>query len=257
MAKNELDDFLGDLKNENTDDPFILDAEDPLGEPATSNEEPEEKPLPFNKDPKIQKFIQKEVERLSKDLRPTEVQTFIRDTGTKQDDTDEVLSSLTEIVGNDTPQKIAAVARLRKALASEKDESVKRAVAELESLSTRQQEEEQEEFAEAQDELVQGFESIEDTYGVDLLSEKGKNLRGEFIDFIKRVAPKDEDGEVIQYPDFEETFKLFRDTRKAPSNNRAKEIASRSIARSSDASAVKATGNSWKDVEKIFNKLSK
>lgn len=255
MANNEVDDFLKGLTAE--EDPFAAEVVDPL-EPKPSEESTEEeKPLPFNKDPKVQRFIQKEVQRLAKELKPTETQTFVREVSKDKEEADEVLLALTEIVGNDTPQKIAAVTRLRKALASEKAESVQRAVEELQTYTSQEVEAEQEEYEEAQNELVQGFESIEDTYGVDLLSEKGKGLRGEFIDFIKRIAPKDEDGEVTQYPDFEETFKLFKDTRKAPSNNRAKDLASRGIARSTEATQTQKTGNSWKDVERVFSKLAK
>ncbi|HSV94509.1 MAG TPA: hypothetical protein VLH94_00825, partial [Spirochaetia bacterium] len=84
-----------------------------------------------------------------------------------------------------------------------------------------------------------------------------RKLRGEFVEFIKRVAPKNSDGEVIEFPDFEETFKVFQESRKsAPQNNRKKDLASRSMNPSKEVVENKIpTDQSWKAVDKIINKL--
>ena len=57
-----------------------------------------------------------------------------------------------------------------------------------------------------------GLARIEDNYDVDLTSTapQAKKLRTEFIEFVERIAPKDEYGNVKEYPDFESSFELFR-----------------------------------------------
>lgn len=261
MDKNEVDNFLDGLDDAPKDalepdntDPFA-DKDSVESKPDLDNEE-DVKPLPFNKDPKIQKFIQKEIAKGLADAKPTEAERFVKDTVTSKEEQDEILSSLTEIVGNDTPQKVAAVNRLRKALAEGEDRAVKKAVEHLETVSQQEQQKLTEEETRAEQELEDGFENIEEQFGVDLYAPTNKKLKDEFIDFIIRVAPKDKQGEVVEYPDFQETFKLFKDTRKTP-NNRAKELSSRSMTRSGDASTVPSGGKSWSDVEKLFSKLEK
>lgn len=249
---NELDSFLEGIDNEPKD---VLEEkiEDPFKQEEVKDEvEEEEKPLPFHKDPKVQKFIDKEISKRMAE-KPTETERFVKE-ATTTDEQDEILASLTEIVGNDTPQKVAAVNRLRKALASEKQQSVDEAIQKLQTISQQEQEAESRVEQEAEEELDQGFESIQDQFGVDLYAPANKKTKDDFIDFVIRVAPKDKNGEVVEYPDFQETYKLFKDTRKT--NSRAKELSNRSMTRSNEASSVPATGDkSWKAVDKMFSNL--
>ena len=247
---NEVDEFLDGLNNEPQDDVLEKKSDDPFKKEEVREEVTEEdKPLPFNKDPKVQKYIEKEISKKLESFKPTETERFVKEATTK-DEQDEILASLTEIVGNDTPQKVSAVNRLRKALAGSEERAVTRAISELENISTREQEAESQAEAEAESELDEGFESIESQFGIDLYSPSNTKIKNDFIDFVIRVAPKDSNGEVVEYPDFQETFKLFKDTRKT--NNRAKELSSRSMSRSGDASSVKPKGISWSDVDKLF-----
>ncbi len=258
---NEIDNFLDGLNKDAPADPFTPEVKDPFAKETAPKEEVKKeegtegeggdiKPLPFHKDPKVQRYIQKEVEKLAKNVKPTEVQQFIEDT---KDEADDILA---RIIGNDTPEKVSAAKDLKRYLLSLGDKAATKARAELQA----EQEAAQAEEVQTQNALIQGFEDIEEAYGVDLTSSTpvSRKLRNDFVDFIRRVSPKDEYGEVSQFPDFEETFALFQEmgTKKTP--NRAKELASRTMQRSSDAPAAPAvTDNSWKAVDKAFSKLVK
>lgn len=256
---NEVDEFLGDVKTEEKD-VFKSEVEDPLAQPPKEEEKGEEKPeekdeeekLPFHKDPKVQRYIDKEIERR---MPKTEVQTFIEDT--KKDDDDPLLDVLTRVIGNDTPEKISAIKDFKRALDS-RDKRVRDEA--LREIDNRVSEEKEAEL-QATNELIEGFENIEDTFNVDLTSNKptAVSMRKEFVDFIQRIAPKDEDGQVTEFPDLEETFKLFQDIKKGvpTAPNRAKDLAARSVGRSGDSTVVKEnTDKSWNGVQKWLDKLS-
>ncbi len=267
MPKGEqtvVEDFLGNLKDTNQE-PFDQKAEDPFagtdnGEQTGEKKEgaqdqggeEDNKPVPFHKDPKLQRFIQKEIAKGLSQNKPTATETFVRESATTTDEADELL---TRIIGNDTPEKRQAVSDFKKYLSSLEDKGAQKAIAKLQEESQREKAEE----AQAQEELVSGFENIEDQFGVDLSSTTAasRKLRSDFIDFIRRVSPKDGEGNVVSFPDLTETFTVFQDVSKKPQNNsRAKDLASRSMDRSSTTSAPVSTDNSWKAVDKILSKLN-
>ncbi len=244
--KNAVEEFLSDVKGDETN-PF--NEEEPK---AIEGEEPKaEEAVPFHKDPKVQKFIEKEIEKRISDLPPREV---IREVPVEGEETSELKDILTRIIGNDTPEKIAAVKDFEKALGGLKEEGAREALAQIEQA----QEAEHEAEVEAQQELQRGFDDIEDRFNVDLTSSKptAQQLRSDFVDFIKRVSPKDEEGNVMEFPDLQETFQLFKETRKPESNDRAKELSNRSMTRSGDASVTpQVKDNSWNAVDRVFGKL--
>ena len=211
----------------------------------------DDKPLPFHQDPKVQRFIAKEVEKRLGE-RPTETERFVEET---KDEGDEVSDILTRIIGNDTPEKLSAIKDFKRVLGNLEEKGAQKALAQLEEQAYEERKAE----VEAQNELVDGFQGIEDAFDVDITSNspQARKERSEFVDFIKRVSPKDEDGQVIQFPDLEETYKLFKETNKPESNTRAKELSSRSMARSSDASSVQQnTDKSCRAVDKLFSKFN-
>lgn len=241
---NEVDEFLGDLK-ETEQDPFRSD--EIVGPSAQSEAEDN---LPFHKNPKVQRFIEKEIERRMPQPQIIEREVMV------EDDEDPLLDVLTRVIGNDTPEKVSAIRDFQRALDS-RDERTRQVA--LDELDAREYEEKEAEI-DATNELVQGFEDIEDTFNVDITSSnpQAQRTRSEFVDFIKRVAPKDSEGQVTEFPDLEETFALFQDLKREsnPTSNRARELASRSTSRSGDASvAPQSTDKSWNAVEKWFGKL--
>lgn len=242
---NEENEFLAGLNQ--SEQPFE-ENENLFGEqPAVEEAEEEEKPLPFHKDPKVQRYIQKEIEKAQRS-QPSAERQFIEDT--KQDD-DEGTAILERIIGNDTPEKVAAIKDFKRYLGSLEEKGADRAMSYLQ----QQEEEARQEEEQASEEIEQGFEDIEETFGVDLSSNAptARKTRNEFIDFIKRVAPKDSEGNVTALPDLTETFELYQSTQTRPSNTRAKELASRGMARSSNATeAPQDKDVSWKAVDKFF-----
>lgn len=254
--KGAVDEFLNSLKGE--EDPLKAKNDNPLEDLSNLKidnkqeeeveEKEEEKPLPFHKDPKIQRYIQKEIAKATEGLsrsQKEEVQTAV------SDEEEDLVAAFTNIIGNDTPEKVHALKMLGKTIENIREEaqSVKKEI-----------EEERIAEVEAMKELEEGFSSVEDNFEVDLSSDTpgAKKMRTDFINFIERVAPKDQYGEVIEYPDFNETFALFQELRKktpAP-NTRARQLAARSMTNSADASSIpEVRDTSWKGVEKFFQKL--
>jgi hypothetical protein len=254
---SEVDDFLGDIKNDSADDSVFDASKDsvfqdesgPTGPTGTREDNEVKHKVPFHKDPKVLKFIEKEVEKRTKDLKPQQVVVE-----NKSDEIDEVL---TRIIGNDTPEKVRAVQDFKKVLLEREEKGAERALEEFQLRVNAEREAEKE----AREVLNDGFSSIEETFNVDLTSSvpQARKLRGEFIEFIRQVAPKNDDGDITEYPDFEQTFKVFQELRKKTpvSNQRNKDLASRSMERSGDTTKEPVVEDkSWNAVDRIFSKLT-
>lgn len=252
--KSAVEQFLGDIGQPKEDpfksaDPFATKEE---VKPDEDNEEADDKPVPFHRDPKVLRFIEKEVGKRITQTKPSaEVHTA------RQDDTDEVTAVLERIIGNDTAEKVQAVKDFRKVLGNLEDKGAQRAFEKIQEQSQAQVERERQ----AKEELDESFESIEETYNVDLSSNTShaRKTRTEFVDYIRKIAPKNEEGEVSSFPDIPAAWEEFQERSKriAPSNTQAKALASRGVARSTDASAApKTTGRSWRDIDKLFGNLT-
>lgn len=229
----------------------IFSEEAPKEEEVKEEEAEAEKPIPFHKDPKIQRYISKEVAKaLESAPKPSLEREFRSETE------DEGTDILTRIIGNDTPEKLSAVKDFRKYLGSLEEKAAQKALSEFQAQAEQQVEEDRK----AQRELDDSFEEIEDTYSVDLTSNApaARKARSEFVDYIRKIAPKNQDGEVIAYPDLNAAFEEFQErSKRAPSNTKAKELAARGMSRSTDTSQAPATGpKNWNAVEKFINKLS-
>ena len=248
-----VDEFLGDLANNGSQDPFSGTPDDLFEAPTKPEkeevvEEKEEK-VPFNKDPKIQRFIEKQVEKKLSE------RTFEQPARESKIDTSESPYGdiLKEIIGDDTPEKRNAIDKFNRTFL-EREERITSSIRE-ESNSERQAELQAE--AEADDTLMTGFENIEESYGVDLYAPENKKLKGQFIDFIKKVAPKDEYGEISDFPDIEGTFETFQSLRQRSSQSeRGKDLASRSTERGSNSSAPTVKEQpTFENIESMFDKL--
>ncbi len=231
MDKNKtaIESFLGELgetKNpfeENQEDPFDQATAEPNEEVVEEPEAKEEKPLPFNKDPKIQKYIEKEI---SKKLSEYEVKT--EEPVKSQADDDDYYERL---IGNDTPEKLAMIRE-----AKARDEYLLQQAEEraFNRLSAKEQEELRAD-QEAEQELENAFENIEETFGVDITSNTAiaKKTRQEFVSFVEKIAPK-QYGEIVAFPDMQSAWETFSEMKKTTgTTSRAKDLASRSMARSS------------------------
>jgi phage-related protein len=241
--RSAVEDFLNDSKLEQSDVDLI-----PEEKQVAVEEDAVEKPLRFDKDPKVQRFIEKQVEKRLKDFKP-EVREVAKEESLGLPD------SFVELVGNDTPQKQKVLKDLSNYFGTLKGEARQEFLAEMQE----QQRVEAQRDNEVLQELNEGFEEIEDTHGVDLSSNTPAALktRAAFVDYLKKVSHKNAEGEVDQFADIPAAWEEFQ-SRQTKSPNRAKALASRSLGSSQAVSDSPQQGRdySWKGVEKYFGSLS-
>jgi hypothetical protein len=232
--KTAVESFLGEL--EETKEPFDQPIEDPFTpeETPVEGEVAEEKPLPFNKDPKIQKFIEKEISKRLENFTPEARETTQAPADNRMDDV------LTRIIGNDTPEKVQGIKDMKELLTGLTGQAKAEAIAELESRQNAEVEADRE----AEVELENAFDNIEETFDVDITSNNpiARKTRQEFVSFVEKIAPKDRNGDIVDYPDMASAWETFSEIKKSTATpSRAKELASRSMARSSQVSKVPDT----------------
>lgn len=239
---NETD-AVADFLNEVTEPRDIFKEEPTLAEV----EDVEEKPIRFDKDPKVQKYIEKQVQK-ALDKIPSAEQNFKKDV-----EDINLPDSFVALVGNDTPEKQKVLKDLSSYFGTLKGEARQEFLAEM-----KQQEEAKiQADAKAQEDLSNYLDEIEENYGVDLTSNtsSAKQLRAQFIDHVRKVAPKDENGEVAMFPDMLGAFEDFQEKNKRSPATRAKELASRGMTRSNDTAVGMPQGRSWKDVDRYLDSL--
>lgn len=240
--RSAVADFLGEVS-----EPKDIFAEKAVAqEPA---EDKEEKSVPFHRDPKVQKYIEKQIEKALKDKAPAETQF-------KQKTKDLSLpDSFTKLIGNDTPEKREVLKDLDGYFKTLKGEARQEFLDEI-----KQQEKAQSEAdTKAAEELDTYFEEIEGSYGVDLSSDnaQAKQLRSQFIDYVRKIAPKNADGEVTGFPDLVSAYDEFQSRQAKPTASRVKQLASRGLSRSGDTNSAAPAGKSWRDVDRFFSTLKK
>jgi len=229
--ENEVDDFLGNVNNDfsqnDEKNPLEVEVTEEHSEETTQEEKVEEK-LPFNKDPKVQRFIEKE---LSKRLAGIEEKiNNVSNQNSNQEDEDDFYVRL---IGNDTPEKIAFIKEAKAREERREQLSIERAYQRL----TEENQREEAEIKQVEETLYNSIDQIEEDYGVDLTSNDPvvKKTRVDFLKYVEKVAPKDENGEILYLPDMNATFETFQELRKkASSTGRAKDLASRGTSRSGD-----------------------
>ncbi len=227
-----LKDFLGDLGGSTEEAELNLDGTTDTTTEDKTDDEPvvpaEEEQLPFHKDPKVQKYIERQLDKKLKNYQPTRQEQFITDV---QEDTS-LIDAFTGIIGNDTPEKVHALKLLQKSIDNmeARTKKAEEASAVVDEMRKNQQEEQQ-----SIRYLEDSIERIEENYNVDLTSgsSASRKARNDFLDFLGKISPKDEDGEIRDYADPEESFEIFQSLKKPQVNTQAKDIASRGITRSS------------------------
>lgn len=252
---SEFNKFLGTLgdddKNgfeEQTEDPFahLNTEESPIEEPV------EEKPLPFNQDPKVQKYIAKQVAKALAE-RPEPVASTRE--AESNDDTTSVVEAFTAIIGNDTPEKVNALKSLGRALGNVDQRASQKAVEKIDEIRSREVQQDRE----AEQELEDAFDEIEDSYGVDITSNNSiaRKTRQEFVTFVEKIAPKDRNGDIIDYPDMSSAWETFSAIKKANAvPSRSKELASRGMARSSETPAGPQKRVTFDDADAFIESLT-
>lgn len=99
--------------------------------------------------------------------------------------------------------------------------------------------EEKEEQKSYENFIDKGLESLEDRYNIDLTSDapQARKARREFLEMVEKLSPKDDEGSITGYADFDSTYEIYKEkhTEKID-NSRQKEIASRSMQKSNSSS---------------------
>ena len=241
METKTKDDFLAGLDNEmEVGSDSELFPEEKVEEVA----EDASKRIPYFKDDKVQRFIQREIQKGLKENKTAE-STFKEEVSQGEP---KFISSLEKIIGNDTPEKIQALKDLKEDWSGMSRQAKSEALKEILEAQQEAEQNEQAELEEAVDELDEGRDEIESHFGKPLTEKQWEGYK----DFLLDIEPK---GGYQEYPDFIKTFDYFRKVN-SRSNTTAKTLASRSMERSAPASNQEAPkGNSWKDWEAEKEKL--
>lgn len=252
MEKNEQEDFLAGLDKQDAD-PLAQSSDDLFaeeGDEVKTVEEKEVKPLPFYKDEKVQKYIEKQIEKRIKDFQPTAQQTFVKEVSESGDD--KIVRALTRLVGDDTDEKRSVLNDLKSALDERDERASQRAYEKLQTIQSERQEQEQRELSEAEDELEEGRSNIESEKGIEVTDRQWDAYK----QFLLKIEPK---GGYVEYPDLVETWDVFTNYVKAnrPSNAQAKVLASRGLERSSSSTAPASTFLKRDGKESLWQKLDK
>lgn len=163
---------------------------------------------------------------------------------------------LKEIFGDDEKGKLLTK-HFSELFSESETRAYQKALNEIESRSTMEQQQEQAYGEEIDDE----FDSIEDKYGVDLSSDSSKSvkLRNDFIDFMLAISPKDENGDISEYADFDAGFDAFSRTR-VKAETRNKELAARTMTDSHSPSSPSANDDAterWLNENGIKTRLGR
>lgn len=97
-----------------------------------------------------------------------------------------------------------------------------------EQIAAKQEEEKESSF------IQENLNALEDSYGIDLTSNSpaGRKARTDFLAMVEKLSPKDKEGNIIEYADFDSAFEMFQNSKKKD-NSQRKELADRSMTRSS------------------------
>ncbi len=125
----------------------------------------------------------------------------------------------------------AGAALLQKKLQEIEERASERAYRQLQEARDADESEQ----AKAEEFIDNQLESLEEKYNIDLTSNspRAKKARTEFLEVVERLSPKDTDGSIKDYADFDGAFDIYRTSKKeVVDNSRNKEVAARSMTRS-------------------------
>ena len=241
--ETKVDSFLAGLEEPNVEVGNDLDLF-PQEEEVKEVAEDAEKRIPYFKDEKVQRFIQREIKKGLEGNKSSE-QNFKEEVSQGEP---KFMSSLEKLTGNDTPEKIQFLKDFKEDWGSMSKQAKQQAMKEILEAQQEAEQNEQVELEEAVDELDEGRDEIESHFGKPLTEKQWEGYKEYLLD----IEPK---GGYQEYPDFIKTFDYFRKVN-SRSNATAKTLASRSMERSAPASNQEAPkGNSWKDWEAEKEKL--
>lgn len=249
MDKDEVQSFFDELQVQNPEEQSLdfdtlfakeneVKEEQPSQEGETVNT-PDEEELPFNKNPKIKRFIERQAKKIAEE-------EIARLGVTRQEEQPMTVTEVNSdipaewlLAYGDSDQSRQAWNLQQKLIADAvsraKEESVK------EFQSKIEQEKEQESQFESF--IQNSLEDIEDMNGIDLTSNtpSAKKARVEFLELVEKLSPKDQNGNVSNFADFNEVYNIYQAIKAKESNevtSQKKSIASRSMMKSNETKVV-------------------
>lgn len=235
--KNEVDKFFQELP---TEDKTVADIFTPPEKEGVVVPKPEEgdEPHKNRRHRRLESQLQEEREeriRLQALIEGrSEAQKLNQDTTTLDEDTKDLL----RLYGDDDKGRQAA--ELTKSLLERVSERTKSDTIKAlrdEEIESQQEERQYESYIDGQ------LESLEDEHNIDLTSDSpsARKARKGLLEIVQTLSPKDENGIITGYADFDGAFEVYQDRAKQerPDNTRNKEVASRSMERSGGTASVR------------------
>lgn len=144
---------------------------------------------------------------------------------------DIIIPDIAKMFSSDEVGKENAL-RLSKIILDSKTQAKEEAIREIEERRV-QEIQEQKKYENLIDNEL---ENLEDQYEIDLTSDapKARKMRREFLELVQELSPKDENGDITGYADFESAFGMYQRTqvKEEKTNTRREEISARSMQRS-------------------------
>ena len=167
-------------------------------EPETESEEK----TPFHKNPKVQRYIDRQVRKALENNTQTTYGEPVKETTFTPSNTSTEPSPEWIMAYGDTDKSRKAWALNQSYL----EKAVERARQEALNDFRNQIEQEKQAEKEFENFITNSLESIEDTYDVDITSNtaSAKKTRNEYLELVKKLSPKDNEGNIISYADFGE-----------------------------------------------------
>lgn len=221
---NEVEKFLEDTNADTTkvdvlDAPLIPDGSEKTGEGEGKEEEGDELKPKNRRERRLLKQLQDEREGssfLAGKLQARE------EAKTAVNEESDYLKSVERIYGTDTPEAQIATDLLKKAFVGARDDAEERAYNRIKG----EREQDAKAFADADTELDNMLEELEDEHGVEL----NEAQETAFYKLLEKMSPKDKEGNVIAYADADSVWEIFSEKlTKAKPDNRAKDMSSRSM----------------------------
>jgi len=221
-----VDEFFKDLPSEDKKGQDIFDEKKETPVPEKAKEEEEEVPesLKNRQHRRLEQRLQKERESNIALAERIKVLSEVDRVAKENKDID---PRLIRVFGPTEEGKEVAK-HFSEILAETKQSAREEALREIEQQQERIQEEQRsyEEFIDNE------LESLEERFEIDLTSDapQARKTRRELLELVEKLSPKDADGTITNYADFESTFEVYREKSKEKvDNTRRKEIASRGM----------------------------
>ena len=170
----------------------------------------EVKEVPYNQDPKIQKYLDRQLSKrtaeLSRQIEELRASRTAQPSSPTDEDND-VYEVWKKFVGDDTDAKKDFLKQLKDAderrFTRAEERAYQRIVAEREAENRLEKE--------TTRHLETSIEDIEDEYNVDLTSSDpvARKQKKDFLDFVESIAPRDNEGNIIALPNMKNAFKVL------------------------------------------------